>query len=78
MTLKELAEEYRDCARLLKERIILLREKLNGGRMCEMEKFRLRGRIAALEGMYRDTREAATVMEHYYDRGYKRNGRFLV
>ena len=78
MTLEELAAEYRDCAVLLRDRITLLRSRLSSEGICEMEKFRLRGRIAALEGMYRDVREIAVVMERYYDRGYKRNGRYLV
>ena len=78
MTLKELASQYRECEELLRDRIALLRQRLSSGKMCEMEKFRLRGRISALEGMYRETREIASVMEHYYDRGYKRNDRYLV
>ena len=78
MTLHELAGEYRDEAALIKQRAGELRDRLAGERLCEMEKFRLRGRISALEGMARELRDVALVMEHYYDRGYKRDGRYLL
>ena len=78
MTLTELAAQYRTNSLPLKERINLLSTELDGEKLSETEKFRLRGRIATLLSMYRDMNEAALVMERYYDRGYKRNGRYSI
>lgn len=78
MTMIEMAFEYRQSALLLKERIIELKELLAEGNMCEMEKLRLRGRIDTLSKMERDTKEIAAFMERYYDRRYKKNGRYSV
>ena len=78
MKLAELAVQYRDAAALIKDRLALLKTELETNRLSETEKFRLHGRIALLESMYRDTTEAAVVMERYYDRRYKRNERYSV
>ena len=74
----ELAKEYRESARLLKTRIGELRLILRNEELCEMEKFRLRGRIDALSKMERDVTEIAVLLERYYERGRKRNGRYSV
>ena len=78
MTLHELAGEYREQAALIHQRAGELKARLAGEKLCEMEKFRLRGRISALEAMAREAHDVALVMEHYYDRGYKRDGRYLI
>ena len=78
MTMNELAKEYRRSAVLLKNRITELKKQLAKGNMCEMDKFRLRGRIDTLSKMERDMNEIAVVLERYYDRRYKRNGRYSV
>lgn len=78
MTMKELAVEYRESAALLKARVGALQERLGAPGLREMDKLRLRGRICTLQSMYRDVTEAAVVMEHYYDRGYRRNERYTI
>ncbi|MBE6949520.1 MAG: hypothetical protein E7456_06710 [Ruminococcaceae bacterium] len=78
MTMIELAKEYRQSGLLLKKRIAELRKLLAKGDLCEMEKFRLRGRIDTLASMERDMNEIAVVLEKYYDRRYKRNGRYSI
>ena len=78
MTIIEMAEEYRYSGMLLKNRIAELRKLLSATKLCEMDKFRLRGRIDTLRSMERDVNEIAVVLERYYDRGYKRNGRYSV
>ena len=78
MTMIELAKEYRESGQLLKERIAELRLRLKTEKLCEMEKFRLRGRIDTLVRMERDVNEVAVVMERYYERGRKKNGRYSI
>ena len=78
MTLNELAAEYRAGAALIKTRIAELNDRLHDKTLCEMEKFRLRGRILMLESMFRDAQETALVMEKYYDREYRCNARYRV
>ena len=78
MTMKELAVEYRESAAPLKARANELREQLKEPGLREMDKLRLRGRICTLLSMYRDVTEAAVVMEHYYDRGFRRNERYTI
>lgn len=79
MTMIELAVEYRQSAVLLKERIAILKAQLaHDSALCEMDKFRLRGRIDALTKMEREVTEIAVLMERYYERGYRRNVRYSV
>ena len=68
MRMTELAVQYRESADLLTGRIRELRSALENSGLCEMEKYRLRGRIAALTSMCRQTRATAKRLEHYYDR----------
>lgn len=74
----ELAVEYRAEGLRLKERIQELNVQLRQPGLREMDKFRLRGRIDTLAAMYREVNEAAYTMEHYYDRRYRRNGRYTI
>jgi hypothetical protein len=74
----ELAKEYRLGAAALKERVSTLRVYLRETQMCEMERMRLRARIATLGTMCREMNEAAVCMERYYDRRYRRNERFTI
>ena len=78
MTMTELAKEYRDSAAMIKERMTTLRQRLETEELCEMDKLRLRIRIDTLAAIFRETNEAAVYMERYYDRRYKKNGRFTV
>ena len=68
MTMTELAVQYRASADLLAGRIRELTEELKSGGLCEMEKYRLRGRIGLLTNMCRQTHATARRLEHYYDK----------
>ena len=77
MTLYELSMEYSASAAALRGRIGALR------RLCEEAgdegtRQRLQSRIRVLTAMWRETREIAVLTEHYYDRGYRRNGKYIV
>ena len=78
MTMTELALEYRRSGLLLKTRIAELRQKLKTEEMCEMDKFRLRGRIDTLVKIEREVNEIAVFLERYYERGRRKNGRYTV
>ena len=78
MTLYELSLEYRESAALLRQRIRALETQLTEKTMCEMERLRLRGRIETLRSMLHDTARTANVLEHYYDKGYRRDGRYTL
>ena len=78
MNMQELAMEYRESAALIRGRITELKSELQAGGMCEMEKLRLRIRIETLGSIYREVSETAVFMEKYYDRRYKKNGRYTV
>lgn len=76
MTLLEISEEYRQEEARLKERIGELR-KLR--RSCApSERFRLDRRISELTALRRETRELATLLEHYYERGYYKSGKYAL
>lgn len=66
MTLAQMAESYRHSAGLLRERIKELKRAQEtadpAGWAC------LDRRIKDLNILYRETRETARVLEHYYDR----------
>ena len=78
MTLNELAKEYRTNAAVLQARIHVLQAELHSSPLCEMEKLRLRIRIEALQRLRREANETAVYLEHYYDRRYRRHGRFAI
>jgi hypothetical protein len=78
MRMKEMAAQYRGGAEALQRRAAELRARLRGPGLCEMDKLRLRWRIDALMSMYRDARDTAVLLEKYYDRGYRRDGRYTV
>lgn len=77
MRLIELAAEYRESARLLKERIQELRALIQDDKDMP-DNQRIKMRIKALRSMYRETTEIAVLLEKYYDREYKRNARFTI
>ena len=77
MTLQEMGGAYRDQAEVLRERIRALRT------VCRQEesgeaRLRLIRRIAALEAICRETGELAALLEHYYERGYRRSGKYTI
>ncbi len=71
--MKQLAQEYRQSAQLLKRRRRELKQKLKEGQMgilgmTQREENRLRERIQLLELEYWDTLQVSEYLEHYYDR----------
>ena len=74
MTLLRMAASYRQSADLLRVRIIGLKDEL-ARTEDPKERGRLEQRIKDLNTLYRETREAALVMERYYDRRYHKHGR---
>lgn len=66
MKISELSAEYRDSAMLCRGRIKELNLKLDGEPMCEIDRLRLRRRIAILKSMMRDTIAVSRYLENYY------------
>lgn len=77
MTLKEIGREYRAQAQVLRERIRSL-EQARAESEDKRERERLRGRISLLSAIWRETRDQAVLLERYYERGYRRNGRYTL
>ena len=77
MTLKEMGGEYRAQALVLQARIRELREACRQAE-TEGEKEKLRQRIWALAIIWQETREQAALLERYYERRYRRNGRYTL
>lgn len=75
MTLKELAVQYRTQARVLQDRISLLEKEgaKEGGQTAQ-----LAYRLQCLTEMWREARDIAVLLERYYERGYRRNGRYSL
>ena len=67
MTLKELGTEYRQSAEPLYKRIKELKLQACLPEVCEMERFRIRGRISELMKMYHDVCVTALFLERYYE-----------
>ncbi len=77
MTLMELAREYRAEENALRERIAALEGALRATEDAQQQKS-LESRLHILHIMRRETRDVAVLMEHYYERGYRRNGRYIL
>ena len=77
MTLEEMAVEYRSQAARVRERIRAL-EQAGRGAGSEEERVRLRIRSESLEPIWREARDLAVLLEHYYERGYRRNDRYTI
>ena len=77
MTLQELSVQCRSEAAVLRSRIIELRQRQReaGGSSTPAN---LDGRIRALEEIWRENRDIAVLLERYYERGYRRNGRYTL
>lgn len=77
MTLQEMSAAYRAQAQRLRERIRALEA---AGRQAESgtEREQLNGRALALTPIWRETRDLAVLLEHYYERGYRRNDRYTL
>lgn len=77
MTLTELAKTYRHSARLLWERMELVTLEL-AQETDPDARIMLTDRLRILRAMYRESRDIANLLEHYYDKGYKRNERYTI
>ena len=77
MTLTELSADYEASARLLRERLKLLRQLLRETRDPE-QRWRLKRRIAELTPLLTEMNELAELTAHYYDRGYWRNEKYRI
>ena len=77
MTLQEMAVEYRAQARALRTRMGELEEAAAQTEDAD-ERGRLEGRVYLLASMWRETRDLAVLLERYYERGYRRNGRYTL
>ncbi len=77
MTLLEISVSYRDSAELLRIRIRELRDAAREAETAE-EARGFQRRISALLPLLRETRELADLTAHYYDRRYRRNGRYTL
>ena len=76
MTLYELSIEYHAQAEVLRQRILQLKHlEANAD---EEEARLLHDRIRILSSMWRDTRDIAVLTEHYYERRYRRNARYII
>lgn len=77
MTLEEMSKEYRAQTRIIHQRILELRDAMQQAETTR-ERDELWERIRALAPIWRETRELAALLEHYYERGYRRNGRYTL
>ena len=77
MTLAELSPGYAESARLLKERMRLLRQLRRQTRDPE-EKWQLERRMAELEPMLTQMNDLAELTAHYYDRGFWRDEKYCL
>jgi len=76
MTLHELSTQYRRSAAAIRERIEELEARYPWSTPDESQV--LDARIRVLASMWRQTRDIAVLCEHYYERGYRRNGRYTI
>jgi len=75
--LAEMSREYRESARLLQERLRLLRQML--ARTDDPEEiWHIKRRIAELTPMLTQMNELADLTEHYYERGYWRSEKYTL
>ena len=77
MTLAQMSREYAESARLLRERLRLLRKMLAQAKDPE-EIWHLKRRIAELTPMLTQMNELAELTAHYYERGYWRNAKYTL
>ncbi len=71
MTLHGMAREYRSNTALLELRLRQLQAAQRRARQPEV-RYRFKQRIGCLRGLINESRKAAFVMEHYYQRGGRR------
>lgn len=77
MTLLELSVQYRTQSAVLKTRIKEL-EMACEQAIDHKERIKLNQRIYELSEMWREARDIAVITERYYERGYRKNGRYTL
>lgn len=77
MTLQEMSVDYRSQAQALGGRIRDLRE-LEKQATSPLEQEELNSRIRVLSVLWRENRELAEHLAHYYERGYPRNEKYTL
>ena len=77
MTMLEISQGYREAAVPLRQRLRQLRLQLAQAEDPE-EIWHLKRRIAELTPMLTQVNELAELTEHYYERGYYRNGKYTL
>lgn len=76
MTLQELSREYQKELAPMQKRLHELRQQRKN---CPPEqRIMLEYRIRRLGEVYRQTREVSELLEHYYERGFFRNGKYTL
>lgn len=76
MTLRELAVEYRKDAERFRLRVYQLRQQRKEA--SPEAAFYLDRRIAVMTAAQRELRELSNLLEHYYERGYKRSEKYTL
>ncbi len=77
MKLEELSKDYEAAAKLLRQRLRLLRQQLAVANDPE-DVFHLKRRIYELTPMLTQMNELAELTAHYYDRGYYRSEKYTL
>ena len=77
MTLHELSMEYSAQSEALHACLLQLRQQ-EATAPCESERIRIHDRVRILSSMWRDTRDIATLTEHYYERNRCRNAKYIL
>jgi hypothetical protein len=77
MTLAEMSKDYEESARLLRQRLRLLRQMAAEADDPE-ELWHIQRRIAVLTPMLTQMNELAELTAHYYERGYYRNAKYTL
>lgn len=77
MTMEELSREYALSAKLLQERIRLLRQMIRQSQDAD-EQWMLQRRIAELTPILTQMNDLAELTAHYYDRGYWRSEKYTL
>lgn len=76
MTLRELSKEYKRNEEALRQRVKELQGALPS--LDREERSRAEDRLRILTAMQREARELGALCERYYDRGYRRNGKYTL
>ena len=77
MTLWELSKQYSAAAEALRERVRLLKKQAQETD-SEAERQSLLSRARILNTMRQEAHEIAVLTEHYYERNYCRNAKYIL